>query len=201
MVCSFILLLCLVFCVNLVLRTCVFILYWLNALPVIFVTSGRSSASGIPRATDLLLLVFLIFLAHLVHVTHIVVHICGSTCNQLFADINCWTQLCEWNMLSRKLCVWEIVLLSGEACDHQVALTPGQRTEMDGGADWGENDLKISQPAIVRISGSCKKRAVTTGVVMNQSQRCSCILRYANGDQREGFFTDSSLEGQVQKLS
>ena len=50
--------------------------------------------------------------------------------------------------------------MSHEARHHrQVALTPGQRTEMDGGADWGENDLKISQPAILTISGPCKKEA------------------------------------------
>ena len=124
---------------------------------------------------------------------HIIYTYCTwcTLCNRLYADC-CWTQLC--NMQSRDLCVWEMVLLSHEARHHRrVALTPGQRTEMDGGADWGENDLKISRPAIVTISGPCKKEA---GI----SLKCVLVLRYANGDQREGFFTDSSLEGQVQKL-
>ena len=146
---------------------------------------------------------------------------------------------------NRKLCVWEIVLLSREVqprSNHGVALTPGQRTEMDGRADWGETcamcGLKISQHMqLEEFLGHCyKKPPETTGAVMNSSQitevcslcsdvfkclfRCVvfahiCVLiftqvcyfcsdvvspRYANGDQREGFFTDSSLEGQVKTI-
>ena len=90
--------------------------------------------------------------------------------------------------------------------------------------------LKISQHMQLEefLGHSYKKPPETTGAMMNSSQitevcsLCSdvcsfaqvylnvysdllfllrCVwLRYANGDQREGFFTDSSLEGQVKTI-
>ena len=72
---------------------------------------------------------------HLTDMIHMV-HIVQLVLNPLFTEINCKHSCIERNMPSRELCVWEIVLLSREA-HHGIALTPGQRTEMDWGADWG----------------------------------------------------------------
>ena len=145
---------------------------------------------------------------------------------------------------NRKLCVWEIVLLSREVqprSNHGVALTPGQRTEMDGRADWGKHVQCVASKYLstcnwknfwVTVTKSHQRQLALWWIRLKLLRcvlyaqmylnvysdvlfllRCVLIftqvcyfcsdvvwLRYANGDQREGFFTDSSLEGQVKTI-
>ena len=109
-------------------------------------------------------------------------NIYSSTRNWLFAYA-----LCEQHAFQQKIAFWEIVLLSREVqprSNHGVALTPGQRTEMDGRADWGETcamrGLKISQHMQLEefLGHSYKKPPETTGAMMNSSQITEvCSLR------------------------